>query len=64
MLIIYWGGDVSHLKNNSGNMHPILLSRFFKEELKQKIRRKGPPHLTPQGPLGFCSRTDPAPSNN
>ena len=32
----------SHLENNTGNLHKILLSRYSREELKQKICRKGP----------------------
>ena len=30
----------SHLQNNSGNLHQILLSRYFREELKQRIWEK------------------------
>ena len=29
-----------HLQNNSGNLHQILLSRYFREELKQRIGGK------------------------
>ena len=38
---------VSHLQNNSGNGHQILLSRYFREELKQRIQVRpvpGKPH--------------------
>ena len=30
-------GGVSHLQNNSENLHQILLSRYFREELQQRI---------------------------
>ena len=34
-----WGeGSRSLLQNNSGNLHQILLSRYFPEELKLRIR--------------------------
>ena len=30
-----FGGAWIHLQNNSGNIHQILLSRYFREALKQ-----------------------------
>ena len=37
-------------------MHQILLSRYFREELKQRILGRG---LYQEGPTGSCSVTDP-----
>ena len=34
-------GD-THLQNNSENVHQILVSRLFREELKQRIQGKAP----------------------
>ena len=48
------GGNVSHLQNHSGNLHPMLLSRYFREELKQRVWGGG---LSPEGPIGSCSVT-------
>ena len=40
-----------HLQNNSGNVHQMLLSRCFREELKQETWRKACPTLVaPWGP--------------
>ena len=36
-------GVFSDLQNNSGNLHHILLSRCFREELKQRIWGKACP---------------------
>ena len=33
---IWWGKRDSHLQNHSGNVHQILLSGCFREELKQR----------------------------
>ena len=44
-----FGGGFSHLENNSGNLHQILLSRYFREELKQRIWGEG---LSWEGPIG------------
>ena len=30
-------GSFLHLQNNSGNVHQVLLSRYFKEELQQRM---------------------------
>ena len=49
-----WGG--SHLQNYSGNLHQIILSRNFREELKQKICRKTCPE---ESPTGSCLITIP-----
>ena len=38
------------MQNNSGNLHQILLSRYFREELKQRIWGKACPRKGPQGP--------------
>ena len=35
-------------------MHQILLSRYFREELKQRIWGRGLPQ---EGPIGSCSVT-------
>ena len=32
-----------HLQNNSGNVHQIPLSRYFREDLKQSIQGKAFP---------------------
>ena len=39
---------------NSKNMHQMLLSRSFREELKQRIWRRG---LSQEGPVSSCSVT-------
>ena len=49
-----WGG--SHLQNYSGNLHQIILSKNFREELKQRIWRKTCPE---EGPTGSCLITIP-----
>ena len=49
---IWWG--FQHLWNNSGNGHQILLSRYFREALQQRLWRRG---LSWEGPIGSCSVT-------
>ena len=50
------GGSGLNLPNNSGNVHQILLSRYFREELKQRLCGKAPEGL---GELHFLrSRRD------
>ena len=41
----------SYLQNNSGNIYQILLSRYFTEELKQKIWGKACPGRAHRVPL-------------
>lgn len=41
---------------NSGNMYQILLPRYFREELKQRISRRG---LSQEDPIWSCPVTDP-----
>ena len=43
-----------HLKNNSGDVYQIQLSRYIREKLKQKIRGRG---LSREGLIGSCSIT-------
>ena len=38
-----------HLQNNSGNVHQLLLSRYFREELKQRIWGRACPRKAPMG---------------
>ena len=45
--LFHWG--FLHLHNNSGNVHQLLLSRYFREELMQRIGRKACPRKAPQG---------------
>ena len=45
----------------SGNVHQILLSRYFRKELKQRIWGRGLPW---EGPLGSCSGTQLTPTFN
>ena len=40
-------GRFSHLQNNLGNLHPILLSRYFPEKLKQRKWSKACPRKVP-----------------
>ena len=35
------GAGGSHLQNSSGNVHQILLSRYSREGLKQRVWRRG-----------------------
>ena len=37
-VVFPFGEDFSHLQNNSGNVYQILLARYFREELKHRIR--------------------------
>ena len=46
-LILLFGERFSHLQSNSGNMHEILLSRYFREELGEGL-------LQQEGPRGSC----------
>ena len=39
--IHHFAGAFSHLQKNSGNMHQILSSRYFREELQQRMWEKG-----------------------
>ena len=38
-----FGGSGLNLPNSSGNVHQILLSRYFREELKQRLCGKACP---------------------
>ena len=38
------GIDFLHLQNNSGPVHQVLLSRYFREEQRYRIREKACPH--------------------
>ena len=48
-LVRVGGSGISHLQNDSGNVHLILLSinRYFKEELKQSVWGKACPKKAP-----------------
>ena len=35
--LLLFGGELSHLQNNSENVHQILLPRYFREELQQRM---------------------------
>ena len=35
--LLLLGGEFSHLQNNSENVHQILLRRYFREELQQRM---------------------------
>ena len=48
------GGGFQHLKN-SGNMHEILLSGYFRGELQQRIWGQGLPQ---ESPIASCSVTE------
>ena len=48
------GGGVLYLQNNSGNVHQILLSRYFREELKQRISFPLGEGLSWESPKGSC----------
>ena len=39
------------MQNNSRNLHQILLSRYFREEIKQRIWERGLPWGRPHGVL-------------
>ena len=46
--------ELSICKNNWGNVHQILSSGYFQEELQQKAWRRG---LSQEGPIGSCLET-------
>ena len=49
-------GEVySHLQNNAGNVGQILLSRYFREELKQEIWGKACPWESSMGSCLPCN---------
>ena len=53
---ICWGGGVFyHLQNKSRNVHQILLSRYFREELKQRIWGRTLSRKPPWVLLGYKS---------
>ena len=48
-LILLFGERFPHLQSNSGNMHEILLSRYFREELGGKACSNKKGHGGPAG---------------
>ena len=47
--LLLLGGEFSHLQNNSENVHQILLRRYFREEVQQRMWGR-PVCKAPRGP--------------